>query len=103
MKKESLQRSRTFLGVYRKLLKTRFIAGLAGLCLLTQPIAVKADDTEDLFNIYGMTLGKPVRSDIQRDIESMEEDLSSMQVQKEINKEYNAMVEEYRKKREKLL
>ena len=81
-------------------MKTRLIVWLAGLCLLAKPMAVRADDTEDLFNIYGMTLGKPVRSDIQRDIESMEEDLSSMQVQKEINKEYNAMVEEYRKKRE---
>lgn len=64
---------------------------------------VYADNTEDLLNVYGLTLGGPVTSDIEDEINSIENDLQSMQAQQTMNEQYNAIMEEYIAKREEEL
>jgi murein DD-endopeptidase MepM/ murein hydrolase activator NlpD len=71
--------------------------------LPSQPMQVYADNTEDLLNVYGLTLGGPVTSDIEDEINSIENDLQSMQAQQTMNEQYNAIMEEYIAKREEEL
>lgn len=68
------------------------------VCLLTPSNTILADDTENLLNIYGMTLGKPDRSDLEEQINTLENDLSQMVIQQEKNDEYNKILEQYKLK-----
>lgn len=83
----------------RRLYRNSIIAGLVALTL-TQPLTVYADNTEDLLNVYGLTLGGPVKSEIENEINDAERDMQQMQTQQAINDEYNAMLENYIVKRE---
>lgn len=75
------------------------MAGLVYL-ILAQPITVYADNTEDLLNIYGLTLGGPIREDIEKDILNAESTLAEIQVSKEQDERYNAQLALYIKERE---
>ena len=99
----SLQKSPMFSVVCRKHYKVKLVVGLVVSVLLTQPIQVRADDTEDLLNVYGLTLGGPIKSELEEEISSIETDLSAMQAQEDINKEYNAILQQYINKREEEL
>ena len=68
--------------------------------LSAQPITVHADNTEDLLNIYGLTLGGPIREDIEKDIEDAESTLAEIQTSKELDERYNAQLTAYIKERE---
>lgn len=96
----SLQKSPMFSVVCRKHYRIKLVVGLVVSMLLAQPIQARADDTEDLLNVYGLTLGGPIKSDLEEEISSMETDLSAMQAQEDINNEYNAILQQYIDKRE---
>lgn len=79
----------------------RWISAIVGLVLLLTPhYIVDADNTEDLLNVYGLTLGGPIKSEIERQMERLENDLLSMQTQSSMTEEYNAVLAEYISKRE---
>lgn len=73
------------------------------ITLLAQPITVRAEDAEDLLNIYGLTLGKANASEIESEINQIEQDMLGMQSQKEINEEYNALLQLYIEKKNLLV
>lgn len=83
----------------RKLFRNSLMAGLVCL-ILAQPITVYADNTEDLLNIYGLTLGGPIREDIEKDILNAESTLAEIQISKEQDERYNAQLALYIKERE---
>ena len=64
-------------------------------------IEVNAETTEDLLNVYGLTLGGPVKSEIEKHIEALEWDLTSMQTQEDIAKQYNDVLVIYYEERDK--
>ena len=74
--------------------KTFMCLGLV-VCLLTPSVKVYADDTETLMNIYGLTLGKPDKSGLEEQISLLEDSLQSMQIQQEMNTEYNSVLEQF--------
>ena len=82
------------------------VLGLVVL-LLTPTLKVSADDTEDLLNVYGLTLGKPIRTDVEEKVEELENLLEGLletaEVQQNINDEYNATMQKYIEKREELI
>lgn len=96
----SLQKLPMFSVVCRKHYRIKLVVGLVVSMLLAQPIQARADDTEDLLNVYGLTLGGPIKSDLEEEISSMETDLSAMKAQEDINNEYNAILQQYIDKRE---
>lgn len=63
--------------------------------ILISSINVKADTTEDLLNVYGLTLGGPVKSEIEKQIEALEKDLNSIKTNKELADQYNAVLSLY--------
>ena len=63
--------------------------------MLTPGITAYADTTEDLMNIYGLTLGGPDKSELEDEIDRLEHNLSQMQIQQELNEEYNEILEQY--------
>lgn len=71
--------------------------------MLPQPITVKADDTEDLLNVYGLTLGGPIKSEIEKEMEALERDLLSMQSQQSETEKYNATLKKYIERREEFM
>lgn len=73
------------------------------LILSARPITVHAEDAEDLLNIYGLTLGKADASEIESEINQMEQDMLGMQSQQEINEEYNALLQLYIEKRNNIM
>lgn len=76
------------------------ISLMMGLVLvLTPSYYVCADSTEDLLNVYGLTLGGPIKSEIERQMEALEKDLLSMQTTSSMTEEYNAVLAEYISKR----
>lgn len=83
---------------YLKLLRISIAIGL--VISLTLPVRVYAEDTEDLLNIYGMTLGKPDTSEIEKEMQSIEQDILGMQAQQAINEEYNAIMKLYIEKKQ---
>lgn len=86
--------------------KVNVLMGLAFL-LLTPASKAYADDTEDLLNVYGLSLGKPIRTDIEERVTELEVLLEDMQttaeVQQQLNSEYNAAMQKYIEKREELI
>ena len=70
------------------------------MLLLAQPLTVHADNTEDLLNIYGLSLGSPIRESIEKDIKQAETTLQAMQINKERDIMYNAQLTAYIKERE---
>lgn len=85
----------------RKLCRISLVVGLA--LMLTQPIEVYADNTEDLLNIYGLTLGGPIREEIEADIKDAEYTLAMIQNSKEQDEKYNAQLSAYLKRREETI
>ena len=81
-----------------KLLRISIAIGL--VLSLTLPVRVYAEDTEDLLNIYGMTLGKPDALEIEKEMQSIEQDILGMQAQQAINEEYNAIMKLYIEKKQ---
>lgn len=69
------------------------------ISLLAHPITSHAEDTEDLLNMYDLTLGKPDATEIETEINKIEQDMLGMQTQQEINEEYNALLELYIEKK----
>ena len=63
--------------------------------LLTQPVRVSADNTEDLLNVYGLTLGGPVKTELEQEMETLEQTILAMQSQEIMNKEYNDIMKHY--------
>ena len=92
----------SFTKSYPKLLKISVVFGLV-LILSARPITVHAEDAEDLLNIYGLTLGKADASEIESEINQMEQDMLGMQSQQEINEEYNALLQLYIEKRNNIM
>ena len=84
----------------RKHYRSSIALGLVISILLAQPMQVRADDTEDLLNVYGLTLGGPVKSDLEEEMNQIESDLQEMQAQQAINDEYNAIMQSYISRRE---
>ena len=78
------------------------VTGLAVL-LLTPGLTAHADNTEDLLNVYGLTLGGPIKSELEKEMEALEKDLLSMQTQQNIEEEYNATLSEYIEKCEQFM
>ncbi len=59
------------------------------LCALCCVSPVRADTTEDLLNIYGMTLGGPIADEVQAQIESIEDEIERANAMKRAVEEYN--------------
>lgn len=95
-----LQKSRMFCVACRKHYRCSIALGLVVSILLARPMQVRADDTEDLLNVYGLTLGEPVKSDLEEEMNQIESDLQEMQAQQAINDEYNAIMQSYIDRRE---
>lgn len=95
-----LQKSRMFCVACRKHYRGSIALGLVVSILLARPMQVRADDTEDLLNVYGLTLGGPVKSDLEEEMNQIESDLQEMQAQQAINDEYNAIMQSYMDRRE---
>ena len=75
-----------------------------GLAVLLAPtLRVNADSTEDLLNVYGLTLGGPIKSEIEKQMGMLEKELLSMQSQGAQTEEYNAVLKEYISKRESFI
>lgn len=70
-------------------------------CLLMNPIQVEADTTEDLLNVYGMTLGGPIRSELEKEIEEAEKELSGALFVQHEAESYNRLIEQYLQERER--
>ncbi len=85
----------------RTQLLTLLSSVVVGLVLLLAPhTTAYADNTEDLLNVYGLTLGGPVKSEIEKQIESLQNNLLSMQAQETMADEYNKVLSEYMASRE---
>lgn len=98
-----LQKSYLFSKVCRKLLRSSILVGLVLLLALAPSTQARAEDTEDLLNKFGMTLGKPIKSDLEKELDSLKENLNSMRTQQLINEEYNKVMELYVSRKEELL
>lgn len=70
--------------------------------VLTPTINIKADNTEDLLNIYGLTLGGPIKSEIEDEMNDIQNNLDEIYNQIDKNNEYNKIMEQYIKQREEL-
>lgn len=70
---------------------------------LSPTITAYADNTEDLLNVYGLTLGGPIKSEIEKRMDKLEADLIAIRTQQGINEEYNALLEQYVKSREEFI
>lgn len=68
---------------------------MISLMVMQQPLIVRADTTEDLLNVYGMTLGGPVRSDVEQEIEAAENDLGNALFLQHEMESYNKVIEKY--------
>lgn len=62
-----------------------------------------ADNAEDLLNIYGLTLGGPIKSELQEEMEAIEGVINQIESTQGRNDEYYAMLAVYLQKRETLL
>lgn len=71
--------------------------------ILSPSITTLADDTEDLLNVYGLTLGGPVKSEIEKQLDMLQSELNAMTTQKGMDIEYNAILAEYIESREKFI
>lgn len=92
------------LSILRNRLALLLISAVTGLAvLLTPSYTANADNTEDLLNVYGLTLGGPVKSEIEKQVEALESDLLSMQTESNKTEEYNAVLSEYMEKREEFI
>lgn len=77
---------------------------MLGLVLILAPsITALADNTEDLLNVYGLTLGGPVKSEIEKQLDILQSNLNAMTTQQGMDIEYNAMLAEYIESREKFI
>lgn len=56
-------------------------------------ITVRADNTEDLLNIYGLTLGGPIRSEIEEQIRKAEQSIMRAEGLQRDADEYNKVIE----------
>lgn len=63
--------------------------------LSTQSITVEAEDAEVLLNIYGMTLGKPIRSDLESKISKLENTIESVEATQHQAEQRNAMIAKF--------
>lgn len=90
--------------ILRNRLVLLLISAVTGLAVSLAPSYVaNADNTEDLLNVYGLTLGGPVKSEIEKQMEALESDLLSMQAESNKTEEYNAVLSEYMEKREEFI
>lgn len=89
------RKSRTFSVRCKKLLQISLAIGLVVISLPTHPVRVNADNTENLLNIYGLTLGGPIKEELEEEISSIEYDIFYMKEQENQNSEYNAILQQY--------
>ena len=81
---------------------SRLIAiGLVVLLTLTQGITVKAETTEEVLNIYGMTLGKPIRKDLEDKISELEHTKADITATQNVIEQRNAMIAQFNEKMNK--
>lgn len=70
-------------------------------------IQVRADDTEDLLNVYGLTLGGPIKSEIENRMQALESEMNAIlqtaETQQKLNDEYNITMQKYIETREELI
>lgn len=70
-------------------------------------IQVRADDTEDLLNVYGLTLGGPIKSEIENRMQALESEMNAIlqtaETQQKLNDEYNITMQKYVETREELI
>lgn len=90
-----VQKLHTFSVTCKRLWKISVSIGLLVIVLTTQCLQVSAENTETLFNIYGLTLGGPIRSDIEEEINSAEQEILDKTTQQNINDIHNAITQEY--------
>lgn len=63
--------------------------------LLFPALLARAEDTETLLNVYGLTLGGPIKSELEKEIGSLETDIASMQATQLEIEQYNAILKQY--------
>ena len=97
------QKYRSFSKISLGRLQSKILLGLVVATLLTQPVRVSADNTEDLLNVYGLTLGGPVKTELEQEMETLEQTILAMQSQEIMNKEYNDIMKQYVQRREELV
>lgn len=93
------------------LLKSRMLMRLSKLLVLSlvlgsimaPPLFVKAEDSEDLLNKYGLTFGGPILSDVERRIVDNEYIIDSIRSKQSLDIQTDSLVTEYTKKQEQKL
>ena len=78
---------------------------LCSSCILmvSNSLSVKADTTEDLLNVYGLTLGGPVKSDVELQLEQALVELDRANQLKKDTDEYNRFMEQYFQQRQGII
>lgn len=56
---------------------------------------VHAENAEDLLNVYDLTLGGPIKSEVEKRMEALEAQLASMEAEADKANQYNAILEVY--------
>lgn len=65
------------------------------MIFLSNPLIVLADDTEDLLNVYGLTLGDSTKSEIEREIEAIQKDIQNLEIAQQNVEAYNKVVQNF--------
>lgn len=81
-------------------LKALLILLISSLILNT---TVYADDVEDVLNVYGMTLGKPIVSELEQEISDLEQQIQDRKDLQAMDEKYNSILSQYIEKREQLM
>ncbi len=75
--------------------KSSVSIGLVVSLLLAQPMQVNADNTETLFNVYGLTLGGPIKEEIEEEISSAQQEITDKSTKQNEDSVYNAVTQDY--------
>lgn len=73
--------------------KSKILNTLLCLTILATPITVHAGDTEELLNVYNMTLGSPTKTQTESEINSIEKEIEVAVSTKEYVDNYNRTVD----------
>lgn len=71
--------------------------------LMAPPLISKAEDSEDLLNVYGLTFGGPILSDVEKRIVDNEYIINSIKSKQSLDIQTDNLVDEYTKKQEERL
>lgn len=72
------------------------LSTVLGLVIISTPVLyVHAENAEDLLNVYDLTLGGPIKSEVEKRMEALEAQLASMEAETDKANQYNAILEVY--------